>query len=76
MRTTWRCVAVAALGLLAGVARAEEKKAARPEPPKPGPEVEKLGYFLGEWTSAGTMRHPRYLGLRNDKAPKDVVREP
>jgi bifunctional non-homologous end joining protein LigD len=28
-----------------------------------------------EWTSAGTMRHPSYEGLRDDKPPTDVVRE-
>jgi bifunctional non-homologous end joining protein LigD len=28
-----------------------------------------------EWTRDGRLRHPRYLGLRNDKAPRDVVRE-
>jgi bifunctional non-homologous end joining protein LigD len=28
-----------------------------------------------EWTSAGQLRHPRYLGLRDDKAADDVVRE-
>ncbi len=28
-----------------------------------------------EWTSAGQLRHPRYLGLRTDKKAKDVVRE-
>jgi bifunctional non-homologous end joining protein LigD len=28
-----------------------------------------------EWTSAGQLRHPRYLGLRTDKAADDVVRE-
>ena len=28
-----------------------------------------------EWTSAGQLRHPRYLGLRTDKRAKDVVRE-
>jgi bifunctional non-homologous end joining protein LigD len=28
-----------------------------------------------EWTGAGQLRHPRYLGLRVDKAPGDVVRE-
>lgn len=31
---------------------------------------------FGEWTSAGHLRHPRYLGRRPDKDPKDVVREP
>jgi len=28
-----------------------------------------------EWTAAGEMRHPAYLGLREDKRPEDVVRE-
>lgn len=28
-----------------------------------------------EWTDAGKLRHPRYLGLRRDKDPADVVRE-
>jgi bifunctional non-homologous end joining protein LigD len=28
-----------------------------------------------EWTTAGQLRHPRYLGLRNDKNAGDVVRE-
>ncbi len=28
-----------------------------------------------EWTRRGRLRHPRFLGLRRDKAAKDVVRE-
>ena len=28
-----------------------------------------------EWTKAGQLRHPRFLGLRRDKSPADVVRE-
>jgi DNA ligase D-like protein (predicted ligase) len=28
-----------------------------------------------EWTRDGRLRHPRFLGLRDDKAAKDVVRE-
>jgi bifunctional non-homologous end joining protein LigD len=28
-----------------------------------------------EWTSAGRLRQPRFLGLRDDKAPEEVVRE-
>lgn len=30
---------------------------------------------LGEWTQAGTMRHPAFKGLRTDKPAPDVVRE-
>ena len=29
-----------------------------------------------EWTPDGNLRHPSYKGLRDDKDPKDVVREP
>jgi bifunctional non-homologous end joining protein LigD len=28
-----------------------------------------------EWTRDGLLRHPRYLGLRDDKSPREVVRE-
>jgi bifunctional non-homologous end joining protein LigD len=28
-----------------------------------------------EWTRAGTLRHPSYKGVREDKDPADVVRE-
>ena len=28
-----------------------------------------------EWTRDGRLRHPRFLGLRTDKPPEDVVRE-
>ena len=28
-----------------------------------------------EWTRDGRLRHPRYLGLREDKDPREVVRE-
>jgi len=28
-----------------------------------------------EWTKFGKLRHPRFLGIRNDKAPREVVRE-
>jgi bifunctional non-homologous end joining protein LigD len=31
---------------------------------------------FGEWTEDGILRHPSYLGLRDDKDPRDVVREP
>ncbi len=29
-----------------------------------------------EWTADGKLRHPVYLGLRDDKKPADIVREP
>jgi bifunctional non-homologous end joining protein LigD len=28
-----------------------------------------------EWTNAGAVRAPVYLGLRDDRAPRDVLRE-
>jgi bifunctional non-homologous end joining protein LigD len=28
-----------------------------------------------EWTSDGSIRHPSFQGLREDKKPKEVVRE-
>jgi bifunctional non-homologous end joining protein LigD len=30
---------------------------------------------FSEWTRDGRLRHPRYLGLRDDKSARDVVRE-
>ena len=38
------------------------------------PEVVVQVAFL-EWTPYGKMRHPRLLGVREDKAARDVVRE-
>ena len=35
--------------------------------------VAQIGFT--EWTSAGRLRHPRFLGLREDKTAADVVRE-
>jgi ATP-dependent DNA ligase len=35
--------------------------------------VVQIGF--SEWTRDGKLRHPRYLGLRTDKEPGDVVRE-
>jgi Protein of unknown function (DUF1579) len=47
--------AVAAIGITASVlaAQPEEKK---PEGPKPPPEVEKLSYFIGPWTTEGEIK--------------------
>ena len=30
---------------------------------------------LTEWTADGKLRHPRFLGLRRDKKPREVTRE-
>ena len=35
--------------------------------------VAQVGF--GDWSPAGRLRHPRYLGLRDDKDPAAVVRE-
>jgi bifunctional non-homologous end joining protein LigD len=35
--------------------------------------VGQIGF--AEWTSSGRLRHPRFLGLRDDKAAREVVRE-
>jgi len=35
--------------------------------------VVQVGFI--EWTVHGKLRHPRLLGVRTDKAPRDVVRE-
>jgi len=35
--------------------------------------VAQLGF--SEWTTAGRLRHPRFLGLRDDKPAREVVRE-
>jgi DNA ligase D-like protein (predicted ligase) len=35
--------------------------------------VAEIGF--AEWTKDGKLRHPRFVGLRRDKSPDDVVRE-
>jgi len=54
------------------------------DPPPPRP-IARLAHYVrpelvaevefGEWTGEGILRHPSYLGLRDDKNPTDVVRE-
>jgi bifunctional non-homologous end joining protein LigD len=56
-----------------------------PFDPPPPPPIARVAHWVrpelvaevefGEWTSEGILRHPSYLGLRDDKAPTDVVRE-
>ena len=35
--------------------------------------VAQIGFT--EWTAGSKLRHPQFLGLREDKRPEDVVRE-
>jgi ATP-dependent DNA ligase len=35
--------------------------------------VAQIGFT--EWTSDGRLRHPRFLGMRDDKPAREVVRE-
>ncbi len=54
-------------------------------PPVPDPPREPTAHWVrpelvaqvgfGEWSRSGRLRHPRFLGLREDKDPADVVRE-
>ncbi len=58
----------------------------RDTPPFVDPPRERIARWVGpvlvgeveftEWTTAGTMRHPSWKGLRDDKAAIEVVREP
>jgi ATP-dependent DNA ligase len=38
------------------------------------PEIVVQVAFI-EWTGHGKLRHARFLGIRTDKAPREVVRE-
>ena len=53
MKRQFTLVAVSVCVLAAGVRFAA---AQAPPPPKPGPEHQKLGYFVGKWTSEGEMK--------------------
>lgn len=52
-RSTLVVLAICALFAAALSSVAEEKKTG---PPKPGPEVKKLAYFAGDWTSEGEIK--------------------
>ena len=55
-------------------------------PPDLPAEVRRYGHFVSpelvvevafnEWTHLGTLRQPSYKGVREDKDPREVVREP
>ncbi|MFO7960279.1 MAG: non-homologous end-joining DNA ligase [Nitriliruptoraceae bacterium] len=61
-----------------------EQRERRTSPFADGPEEKGLHFVtpelvaevgFTEWTHDGRLRHPRYLGLREDKEPQEVVRE-
>jgi hypothetical protein len=53
----FRAVAAILLSLSAAAAIGQEQKPdQKPSGPPPPPEVEKLGYFIGPWASAGQMK--------------------
>jgi bifunctional non-homologous end joining protein LigD len=66
--------------LLAGLAI--DKPPFDPPPPR---EVSRTAHWVrpalvaevtfAEWTSGGTLRHPSYVAMRDDKQPQEVVRE-
>jgi Protein of unknown function (DUF1579) len=55
MRRTFVLAAVCMLLSAAGVRPAAAQPAGKP-PDKPGPEHQRLGYFVGKWTSEGDMK--------------------
>jgi bifunctional non-homologous end joining protein LigD len=69
---------LADLGKKLTALRTEESPFARDGLPRDALWVrpELVGQFaFSEWTGDGKLRHPRYLGLRDDKRPREVVRE-
>ena len=83
MKRTTLAVMIAVIALGSAAARAQDKTptapAAVPKPvvmpkipeaPRPGPEVERLSYFVGAWTSAGHMK-PSPLGDGGDTRGRD-----
>lgn len=69
---------LAALGKKLAALRTEESPFAHDGLPREALWVrpELVGQFaFSEWTGEGKLRHPRYLGLRDDKRPEEVLRE-
>ena len=62
MTRNW--IAVAVLVSAASMARAADKA------PKPGPEVEKLGFFVGKWKTTGELKESPFMpaGKYTEKA--------
>jgi bifunctional non-homologous end joining protein LigD len=69
---------LARLGEKLAALRSEQSPFARDGLPRDALWVrpELVGQFaFSEWTPDGKLRHPRYLGLRDDKRPREVIRE-
>ncbi len=65
-------------GLLAGIERPQSPFSAGPAPPRGAVFCEPrlvAEIEFTEWTARGSLRHPSYKGLREDKLPEQVVRE-
>jgi hypothetical protein len=54
MKRVFALLAVSVFGAVAGLQLAAAQ--APPQPAKPGPEHQKLGYFVGKWTNEGEMK--------------------
>lgn len=53
LRVLMRCAGAVVVSLAFAAAAAAQ---ASQQPPKPGPEHQRLGYFVGKWTSEGEMK--------------------
>ncbi len=65
-------------GLLEGLGRESSPFSAGPAPPRGAVFCEPrlvVEVEFSEWTTRGSLRHPSYKGLREDKPPELVVRE-
>jgi bifunctional non-homologous end joining protein LigD len=65
-------------GVLAGLARPDSPFEGTPAPPRAAHFVEPrlvAEVRFTEWTRDGTVRHPSYLGTRDDREASEVVRE-
>ena len=52
-----------------GLLGASFASAQEPAAPKPGPEYQRLGYFVGNWTTVGEMK-PGEMGPGGPGAPR------
>lgn len=56
-----------------------KKKPFKEKTPLKNKHFVKLKYVaeiaFSEWTKDGKLRHPRFIGIRSDKSPKEVVKE-